>query len=69
MHQGIRGKLVLLLAASLLATPVCQAQEDEGAGSEVEASEGVRGRHAISLFAGAATHTERSETGGAIGLG
>lgn len=60
--------LVLICTVSLVAAPVGRAQEAEGAHVEVGAQEEARHRHVVSLFAGVATHTERSETGGAIGL-
>ena len=60
--------LVLLIGATLAPVPLAQAQEAERAGEEVEAVEAAEYRHAVSLFAGAATHTERNDTGGAIGL-
>jgi hypothetical protein len=59
--------LSLVLAGSLLAAPACLAQEVEG--DEVDGAERARHRHGISLFVGAATHTDPGETGGAVGLG
>ena len=60
--------LVLLIGATLAPVPLAQAQEAERAGEEAEAAEETEYRHAVSLFAGAATHTESNDTGGAIGL-
>jgi hypothetical protein len=62
--------LFLLVGAALLAAPVALAQDAEHAaeGEHTEHSEGPRYRHAVTLFAGAATHTEQNDTGGAIGL-
>jgi hypothetical protein len=62
--------LFLLVGAALLAAPVALAQDAEQAAEaeHTEHSEGPRYRHAVTLFAGAATHTEQNDTGGAIGL-
>jgi len=60
--------LVVLIGATLAPVPRAQAQEAERVGEEVEAVEEAEYRHVVSLFAGACTHTERNDTGGAIGL-
>ena len=62
--------LFLLVGAALVAAPVAYGQDAEHAaeGEHTEHAEGLRYRHAVSLFAGAATHTEQNDTGGAIGL-
>ncbi len=64
---------VLLAGAALLAAPAAYAQEAEHeaareAGAELEHSEEPVYRHYISFFGGLATHTERNETGGAMGI-
>ncbi len=58
------------LACVALAAPAVRAQEAEhGAeGEHGEHSEELAYRSVVSLFAGAATHTEQNDTGGAIGL-
>lgn len=60
----------ILAGAVLLAAPVSYAQEAEHAaeGEHPEHSGEVTYRHAVTLFAGAATHTKENDTGGAIGL-
>ncbi len=62
--------LFLLVGAAFVAAPVALAQEPEHAaeGEHTEHSEGPRYHHAVTLFAGAATHTQENDTGGAIGL-
>ena len=57
-----------ILCATLCAATIAQAQEADQAGAEAEASEEAEYRHAISVFGGAITRTERGDTGGAIGL-
>ncbi len=62
--------VVLLVGAALLAAPVALAQDAEHA-AEAEHGEHAAEltyRHAVTLFAGAATHTQENDTGGAIGL-
>ena len=63
-------RFVLLAGAVLLAVPAAVAQEPEHAaeGEHPEHSEELTYRHAVTLSAGAATHTEENDTGGAIGL-
>jgi hypothetical protein len=57
-----------ILCATLCSATIAQAQEADRAGGEAEASEEAEYRHAISVFGGAITRTERGDTGGAIGL-
>ena len=59
-----------LLGAVLVAAPVAWAQE---AGHETEGDHSARAeeltyRHVVGFFGGFSTHTERAETGGAIGI-
>ena len=63
-------RFVLLAGAVLVAAPVTYAQDAEHAaeGEHPGHSEELTYRHAVTLFAGAATHTEEDDTGGAIGL-
>ena len=63
-------RFVLLAGAVFLAAPAAVAQDAEHAaeGEHPEHSEELTYRHAVTLFAGAATHTEENDTGGAIGL-
>ena len=60
-------QFVLLAGAVLVAAPVAYAQDAEHA-AEAEHAEELTYRHAVTLFAGAATHTQENDTGGAIGL-
>ena len=60
--------LAWLFVASPLAAPVSYAQEVESESTKSGVGEEARHRHAVSLFLGAATHTDRNETGAAIGL-
>jgi hypothetical protein len=61
---------VLLAGAVFFAAPAAHAQEAEhGAeGEHTAQAEGPRFRHVVSVFGGAATHTEENDTGGAVGL-
>ena len=54
----------------LLIAPAGFAQDAEHAveGEHAEHSEELLYRHAVTLFAGAATHTQQNDTGGALGL-
>ena len=63
-------RFVLLAGAVFLAAPAATAQDAEHAADDEhsEHSEALTYRHALTLFAGAATHTEQNDTGGAIGL-
>ena len=63
-------QFILLAGAVFLAAPAAYAQDAEHAaeGEHPEHSEELTYRHAVTLFAGAATHTEENDTGGAIGL-
>ena len=63
-------RLVLLAGAVLLAAPAAVAQEPEHAAEagHSEHAEGLTYRHVVTVSAGAATHTERNDTGGAVGL-
>jgi hypothetical protein len=63
-------RFVLLAGAVLLTAPAVYAQEagHETEGEHGEHSEALTYRHVVSLFAGAATHTEQNDTGGAVGL-
>ncbi len=63
-------QFVLLAGAVFLAAPVAHAQDAEHAaeGEHTEHAEEATYRHAVTLFAGAATHTRENDTGGAIGL-
>lgn len=61
--------LILLAGAVFLAAPAyAQEAEHAGEGEHAEHSEELAYRHVVSLFGGAATHTEENDTGGAIGL-
>ena len=61
---------VALAAAILVGAPTASAQEAEhgASGEHPEHAGALPYRHVISLFAGAATHTEDNDTGGAVGL-
>jgi len=69
-HARLITALAVLAGLALLDAPSAYAQEAEhGAeGEHAEHSEELAYRHVVSLFAGAATHTEQNDTGGAIGL-
>ena len=63
-------RFVLLAGAVFLAAPAAVAQDAEHAaeGEHPEHSEELTYRHGVTLFAGAATHTQENDTGGALGL-
>jgi len=63
-------RFVLLAGAVFLAAPAAVAQEPEHAAEagHSEHGEALTYRHILTLSAGAATHTDRNDTGGAIGL-
>jgi len=63
-------RFILFAGAVLLAAPAAYAQDAEhvAEGEHPEHSEELTYRHAVTLSAGAATHTEDNDTGGAIGL-
>ncbi len=74
MRQGARRRRLLLacsvsLGVALAVAPAAPGQEAEhDAAGHLEHGEEPEHRHALSLSGGAATHTERSETGYALGL-
>jgi hypothetical protein len=60
----------ILAGAALATAPALRAQDVEHAAEHSRAGheEGPSFRHYVSLSGGASTHTERNETGGALGL-
>lgn len=62
--------LFLLVGAALVAAPVALAQEvgHEPDGEHAEHPEELTYRHVVSFFGGLSTHTERNDTGGALGI-
>ena len=60
---------VLLVGVALAAAPAALAQEAEHAeqGEHAEHAEPMLFRHYLSFFGGLATHTDKGETGGAMG--
>ena len=63
-------RFALLAGAVFLTAPAAVAQDAEHAAEagHSEHAEGLTYRHVVTLSAGAATHTETNDTGGAVGL-
>jgi len=59
-----------LLVAALVAAPIARAQEAgrETEGDHPAGAEELAYRHVVSFFGGLSTHTERADTGGALGV-
>ncbi len=68
--RQVRAALAVLVGFALVTAPALSAQEAEraAAGGHSGEEEEDPFRHYVSFFAGLATHTERNDTGGAMGI-